>query len=409
MLSACNLYGVADSPSEKLNAIGFADNQGGNGGKIIRVTNLNAKGPGSLRAAIESKEPRIVIFEVGGVIDLQKHSLKVGNPFLTIAGQTAPSPGITLIRGPLYISTHDVLIQHVRVRPGDAGQPKKSGWEPDGISTSGGNAYNIIIDHCSVSWAVDENLSASGTRTQGPEATSHRVTFSNCIIAEGLNNSSHAKGPHSKGSLIHDFCQDIAVIGNLYANNMRRNPYFKAHATGVIVNNVIYNPGNAAIQLNYSSSEWKESAIKPVNCRVSIVGNVLFDGADTHKNLAMIAKLGDAYMEDNLAWEADGKPAPLISGKITELKEKPVWPEGLQALPAEHMADYVVRHAGARPMDRDDTDKRIIKDFQERKGRIIDSQDEVGGYPRTPAATRRLTLPEKDITGWLKKMAEEVE
>lgn len=199
------------------------------------------------------------------------------------------------------------------------------------------------------------------------------------------------------GSLIHDFCKDIAVIGNLYAHNAHRNPYFKAYATGVIVNNVIYNPGKAAIQLNYSPSEWKESDIKPVNCRVSIVGNVLIHGADTAKNLALITKLGDAYMEDNLAWGADEKPVPLLSGQITELKEKPVWPEGLQAITAKNTVDYVMRHAGARPLDRDETDKRIIKDFQERKGRIIDSQEEVGGYPQTPMTTRKLTIPAENI------------
>ncbi|MDA3923864.1 MAG: right-handed parallel beta-helix repeat-containing protein [Kiritimatiellae bacterium] len=405
ILFTCNLCGA----DKALQAIGFADNKGGTGGKIIRVTNLKAKGPGSFRAAIESKEPRIVIFEVGGVIDLQKASLKIRNPFITIAGQTAPSPGITLIRGPLYISTHDVLIQHIRVRPGDAGQPKKSGWEPDGISTSGGNAYNIIVDHCSISWATDENLSASGSRTEGPEETSHRVTFSNCIIAEGLNKSTHAKGPHSKGSLIHDFCQDIAVIGNLYAHNVRRNPYFKAHATGVIVNNVIYNPGRAAIQLNYSDSEWKKSSIKPINCRVSIVGNVLIHGADTRKNLALTAKRGDAYMADNQAFDINSKPSPLVAGKVNILKDKPIWPKGLKPLPSKDIVNHVIRHAGARPTDRDDTDKRIINDFKSRKGRIIDSQDEVGGYPETSMTTRKLTVPSKNISSWLEKLATEVE
>ena len=105
------------------------------------------------------------------------------------------------------------------------------------------DAYNILIDHCSISWAVDENLSASGPNTEGPDATSRRIAFVNCIIAECLNDASHSKGPHSMGSLIHDFCREIAIIGNLYAHNANRNPYFKAFTTGVIVNNLIYNPG----------------------------------------------------------------------------------------------------------------------------------------------------------------------
>ncbi|MDP6039696.1 MAG: hypothetical protein QGG64_14190, partial [Candidatus Latescibacteria bacterium] len=208
---------------------------GGRGGRIIRVTTLAVSGAGSLNEALSASGPRIVVFEVGGVIDLAKQRLTIRDPFVTVAGQTAPSPGITIVRGGLSIQTHDVIVQHIRVRPGDAGEPKGSGWEPDGIGTSGGDAYNIVIDHCSISWAVDENLSASGSNTEGPDATSHRITFRNCIIAEGLDDASHSKGRHSKGSLIHDFCREIAIIGNLYAHNVQRNPYFKAFTTGVIV------------------------------------------------------------------------------------------------------------------------------------------------------------------------------
>ena len=172
--------------------------KGGINGKVIRIATLDASGPGSLREAIKTNGPRIVVFEVGGIIDLKKSRLEITEPYLTIAGQTAPSPGITIIRGGIGIRTHDIIIKHIRVRPGDAEQPRKSGWEPDGLATSGGIAYNIIIDHCSFTWAVDENLSASGTRTEGPDSTSHKITFSNNIIAEGLDNSSHLKG-HPNG------------------------------------------------------------------------------------------------------------------------------------------------------------------------------------------------------------------
>lgn len=376
---------------------------------MIRVTNLDAEGPGSFRAALEAEGPRIVVFEVGGVIDLDMKSLVIAKPFLTVAGQTAPSPGITVIRGPIYIKTHDILVQHIRVRPGDAGQPSRSGWQPDGISTTGGDAYNITIDHCSISWAVDENLSASGPRTEGPEATSHGITFSNCIIAECLSKSTHESGEHSKGTLIHDFCRDITIIGNLYAHNRRRNPYFKAHTTGVIVNNVIYNPGSEAIQLNYQDIEWEGSQFKPRNSQVSVVGNVMVHGADTKKGLALVGKRGDVYMEDNQAVASNGKPIALVSGRITRLNEKPVWPEGLTPLASGDVVDYVTKHAGARPRDRDATDKRIIKDFQERRGRIINSQNDVGGYPKPKITTRPLDVPEVDVESWLNKLAMELE
>ena len=102
-----------------------ADTAGGRGGAILRVTNLDASGPGSFAAAVATPGPRIVVFEVGGVIDLQGASIRVGQPNITIAGQTAPRPGITFIRGELGVATHDVIVQHIAVRPGEAGRPKK--------------------------------------------------------------------------------------------------------------------------------------------------------------------------------------------------------------------------------------------------------------------------------------------
>jgi hypothetical protein len=410
LLSAYVCAATAQVPPVLLGATGFGmDTPAGRSGKVIRVTNLDAEGPGSLRAALETDGPRIVVFEVGGVIDLGKKDLAISAPFVTLAGQTAPSPGITIIRGSLLVQTHDVFIQHIRVRPGDAGEPKRSGWEPDGIAAIGGNAYNIVIDHCSISWAVDENVSVSGPRTEGSDATAHKITLSNCIIAEGLNNASHSKGRHSKGALIHDFCKDIAVIGNLYAHNAQRNPYFKAHTTGVIVNNVVYNPGSAAIQLNYVPGEWRGSRFEPRNCRVSIVGNVLIHGPDTRRRLALVSRRGDAYLEDNIAFDRNGGAVAITSGSIRELEEKPVWPEGLCPLPSKDVVEYVTNHAGARPKDRDEVDERIIRQFLDREGRIIDSQDEVGGYPDTEPSRRRLEVPERNVDGWLSKFASDLE
>ena len=383
--------------------------QGGLNGQVIRVTTLDAMGHGSLHEAIESKGPRIIVFEVGGIIDLKKSNLVISEPFLTIAGQTAPSPGITIIRGGIGIRTHDIIIKHIRVRPGDAEQPRKSGWEPDGLATSGGDAYNIIIDHCSFTWAVDENLSASGTRTEGPDSTSQKITFSNNIIAEGLDNSSHSKGPHSKGTLIHDFCRDIAIVGNLYAHNAQRNPYFKAFTTGAIANNLIYNPGGRAIQLGYVDSEWKNARFKPENCKLSIAGNVLHKGVDSREDLAMVANRGDAYLSDNVAYDQAGKFIDHTQGKINTLSSMPVWPGEFQALPSKEVEKYVLSHAGARPNDRDDIDRRIIQDFQNRKGRIIDSQEDVGGYPDFLPTYRKLEIPENDLEEWLSKLAATLE
>ncbi|MEK5373426.1 pectate lyase family protein [Paenibacillus sp. FSL P2-0173] len=393
-------------------AVGYGtDTPAGRGGKVIKVTNLNNDGPGSFRAALEAKGPRIIVFEVGGVINLEKKRLELREPYVTIAGQTAPSPGITFIQGGMQIKTHDVLMQHVRFRMGNGNSAQGVGFEPD-VSTYGASAYNIVIDHCSFSWGVDENMSFSGPRTSGTQATSRRVTLSNSIIAEGLYNSVHEKGPHSMGTLVHDYVQDVAVIGNLYAHNMERNPWFKAFTTGVIVNNVIYNPGKWAIRLGFVENEWTDTGIEPEGPRVSIVGNYMRHGVDTIKGLGIVgtnSKSGWAYLKDNLAYDRNGKSVPLTFGGIKELDNPPVWVEGLEALAASEVVKEVTEHAGARPEDRDATDQRIISDFLTGRGKIIDSQEDVGGYPDVPATYRALNVPDHSIDEWLYQFSIELE
>jgi len=417
-LSALSMGGLAATEPAGLGG-GFTRTTGGIHGKVIRVTNLHAKGPGSLRAAIEAEGERLVVFEVGGIIDLEKDTLEITEPSITIAGQTAPSPGITIIQGAILIRTHDVVIQHIGVRPGDAGGAKRSGREADAISTAGADAHDIVVDHCSLTWATDENLSASGPRLDGPEGTSRRVTFSNNIIAECLHDSTHPKRPHSCGSLIHDFCQEIAVIGNLFAHNQDRNPYFKAHTTGAIVNNVIYNPGTFAIQLGYNPAEWRRSDYEPENPRVAVVGNVLMHGPTTRAYVPLVRVAifgqqsleyyGDAYLNDNLAFDLQGEPVAMYGSFVRILEEKPVWPGGLRPLSASEIAAVVLRNVGARPWDRDAIDRRIIRTVEERGGRIIDSQEEVGGYPSHPPATRPLgDVPKTNRQEWLDGFAKPV-
>ncbi|MCD6287957.1 MAG: pectate lyase [Candidatus Hydrogenedentes bacterium] len=367
-----------------------ANTPGGRGGQTIHVTNLNSTGPGSFAAAVKAKGPRTVVFDVAGVIDLKKKSISITEPFLTVSGETAPSPGITFIRGSININAHDVIIRHIRVRPGDVGAAKKSGWETDGMATS---SYNIIVDHCSCTWATDENLSASGPRFEGAtvedwrQNTSHRVTFSNCLIAQGLSNSTHSKGAHSKGSLIHDNATDIAIVGNLYACNVQRNPYFKGGARGVVVNNYIFNPGTAAIHYGLQKGEWARHA--HVTGQMAIVGNVMERGLDTRPDLPMFTITGygpvELYMKDNIARDRNGNEIKIIGAdakKYSLVDTPPLWPQGLKPMPAADVKDYVLKNAGARPWDRDEIDKRIVQGVIDGSARIIDSQQEVGGYPR---------------------------
>jgi pectate lyase len=383
---------------------------GGRGGEIVRVTSLDARGPGTLADAISRTEPRIIVFEVGGVIDLDRQSLTIREPFVTIAGQTAPDPGVTLIRGGIRVKTHNVVIRHLMVRPGDAGQPLRSGWEIDGLVAEGGDAHDIIIDHCSVIWATDENLSASGPRFGADPAisredplawragTAHRITFSNNIIAEGLSNATHAKGEHSKGSLIHDNVRDVLIAGNLYMSNRERNPLLKGGSSAVVANNLICNPGRRFLHYNLHAREWVGHTFQ--TGVLSIVGNVFRAGPATPANAAAIALGGEGALElfaaDNLLEGANPPRAFERFGSglapLQELEQPAVWPDGFEWAPASSVAETVLTSARARPWARDPIDARIVIEARSGGGKSIDSQNEVGGYPvRSP--TRRAFEP----------------
>ncbi|AVP98267.1 pectate lyase [Ahniella affigens] len=375
-------------------AVGWAaETPGGRGGQVLRVTTLATDGPGSFKEALNTKGPRIIVFEVAGVIDLRLAEWAITEPFLTIAGQTAPPPGITLIKGGLTIATHDVVIRHLHIRPGEGGLKKHAGVDFDAITTVAG-AKDVIIDHNSLTWASDENLSASGARFigDGPDAwrefVSHRITFSHNLLAEGLAHSIHAKGEHSKGSLIHDNVTDIVIIGNLYAHNYERSPLFKGGTRGQVINNLIYDPGQRAIHYNLIAEEWYGHEY--LTGQISVRGNVLRAGPSTEPlALFMFGGSGDLelFLDDNLAFDRIGRDLPQLGrynagrAKLIDLKVAPKLPPGVRVMSAREVEDWVVAEAGARPWDRDDIDRRIVANVMEGRGHIIDDEAAVGGYP----------------------------
>jgi hypothetical protein len=342
---------------------------------VLTVVNLAPGGPGSLREALEDPRPRIVVFEVGGVIDLHGHSLVIRQPHVIVAGQTAPDPGIAIIRGSLTVETSDVVIQHLAVRSGNA-------WADDALGAHRGSqpVHDVLFDHCSATWAVDENLSVSGPAdvdsVRDPEATSHDVTLRSCLIAEGLSHSVHSKGEHSKGTLIHDGVRNVTITGCLYAHNRQRNPRLKGGTTSTLTGNVIYDWGDQCIGI----------------------------GARGNRELLAPAEV---TLIDNVA----------IAGLSTTSKEmvKHVDPGGVVHLssPADPAAivDRVLRTVGARPAHRDPIDARIVQSVIDRNGRIIDSQDDVGGYPVRESTHRTLLVPNdaNERQRWLDRLAQEVE
>ncbi len=394
------LAGAAHAVPAFPGAVGWAaETPGGRGGRIIRVTSLAADGPGSLRAAVAEKGPRIIVFEVAGVIDLGRSVLTISEPYLTIAGQTAPSPGITIIRGGIDVKGHDVVIRHIRVRTGVDGQPIRSGWEADAFSTVG--AHDVIVDHCSFLWALDENMSASGPRFAGDTleswraGASHRVTFSYNIAGEGIANGSHPKGEHSKGSLIHDNATQILIYRNLYAHNYERNPLLKGGVQAAVVNNLIYDSGQRAIHYNLMALEWAGHPY--VAGELSAVGNVMRGGRSSEPQaFIMLGGAGDLryYEKDNIAVDRVGTPVPTLgrygvtTAKFIAVPKPEIWPAQLAVLPADEVETDVLANAGARPWDRDADDSRLVFDVAEGRGEIINDEKQVGGYPDAGAPIR---------------------
>lgn len=367
--------------------------EGGAGGRIIRVTTLAADGPGSLRAAIRAKGPRIIVFEVAGVIDLGRTGIDINNPFVTIAGQTAPAPGITIIKGGIDIKTNDVKIQHIRVLTGADGQPKRSGWEADALSTV--RAARVVVENCTFLWGVDENMSASGPRFTGSTVeewragTSRDIVFRLNLAAEGLADSSHPKGEHSKGSLVHDNATGIVFDRNIWAHNVERSPLVKGGAQVLMVNNLIYNPKARAVHYNLMDLEW---AGQPhVTGEITAVGNVMRGGNDTDPGLPflMLGGVGDLayYGRDNLAIDRLGNPLPQFGrygktqAKLIEAEAPLASLDGYSILPTEEVETTLLATAGARPWDRGSQELRVLFFIAEGRGEVIDHESEVGGYP----------------------------
>ncbi len=383
----------------------------GRGGEIYKVTNLNDSGSGSLRACVEASGPRVCVFEVSGAIQLQK-DLRIQNPYITIAGQTAPSPGISLYGGTVRIyDTHDVLIQHIRIRVGDA----NGGSDPinrDALDLAGGSGVNnVVLDHVSASWALDEMVSVWKGRN---------VTIRNSIISEALDEHrfAYSDGNVGKGPIVGPGTNNVLFSGNLLAHNRARNVRSKSDGL-VFANNVVYDYAYFGTDIGEGSS----------SSRTSIVGNAYvhgpaYDGASAINIRGNLASGSRIFIEDNIAPGGNSNnPWSIVKNGASfnpRVNTAPIWPEGFTALPASQVQSYVAAKAGARPVDRDEVDARVVRDLQNRTGGLINSPSEVGGFPNLERNTRRLTLPERphadddgdgytNLEEWLHGYARQVE
>ena len=358
----------------------------GRGGKVIEVTSLADAGPGTLREALADPEPRVIVFRVAGNIELEGE-LVVPHPFVTVAGQTAPGGGICLRNAGLTITSHDVLVQHIRVRPGAKGRVQAENNDAiqiQGDRREGRGGTNIVIDHVSASWGEDETVSTW--------FGAHDITISWCIVSEALNRSRHRKQTHSAGLLIGDGSDHVTVHHTLMAHNDFRNPLISGGGTHDIVNNVMYDWGILAGEVIDDGA----------NTFVNFIGNTFRAGPSTNPDSYEIrAPLDDGaaprlHAADNVGphrdasgewsvvrdgWDNDREPAASIRA-VSAYATAPV-----TASDADAAFEAVLMDAGATRPARDAVDRRIVDDARNGGGRIIDSPGQVGGYPTLAPGT----------------------
>jgi pectate lyase len=362
---------------------------GGRGGRVLEVTTLANAGRGSFRACAEAEGPRICVFRTGGTIVVSR-PIVIAHPDLTIAGQTAPGGGITIRSSPRYgdptvkVVTHDVVIRGLRIRTGASMAPSP---QRRSLSLERG-AHDIVVDHCSLSWATDEIV----TMIDG----THDVTVQWSIIAEGLSHSTHTKGEHSKAMLISGKrfhsprgTTRISVHHDLFAHNRDRNPRNSSFGLVDVVNNVVYDWGTKATQVDDNSG-------RPT---LNVVGNFYKSGPDklppferygVTANEASGGKVG-VYVRGNLgptrARAAEPERdivAPVNRGSIVSRRyDAPV----VGTSTAGAAFKDVLAGAGVRVPTLDPVDRRIIADVKRRTGHIIDDPSQVGGWPALATGT----------------------
>lgn len=369
---------------------------GGRGGKVYVVTSLEDNGPGTLREACEQGGPRIIVFNVAGIIRL-KTPLIIRAPYITIAGQSAPGDGVCLAGESVWINTHDVVIRHMRFRRGET----YVGRRDDAI---GGNPVgNIMIDHVSASWGLDENMSIyrhmynDSTGSQEKKFGTVNITIQNSIFSEALDTWNHAFGSTLGG-------ENCSFMRNLWANNAARNPSIGWNGIFNFANNVIYNwvhraidGGDYTAQYNIINNYFKPGPATPQNAPIRY--RILKPESGRSKLDYMV--FGRAYVHGNIVDDNPGVTADNWAGGVqfynkdgslaqgddyTEYmlksrSEKPLPMADMHIMPASDVYTHVLNNAGATLPRRDSVDERIVREV--RDGR--------------PTPLENVTLPEKDF------------
>ena len=348
---------------------------GGRGGKVLTVTNLNDSGPGSFRWACEQGGARIVVFNVSGIIRL-KSPINVRAPYITIAGQTAPGDGVIIAGESFQVDTHDVIVRHMRFRRGET-----LVWHRE--DSFGGNPVgNIMIDHCSCEWGLDENISfyrhmfdLHDGKDKRKEPTVN-VTIQNSISAKALDTWNHSFGSTIGG-------ENTTFMRNLWADNTGRNPSIGWGGVFNFVNNVVYNwvhrtadGGEYSTMSNFINNYYKPGPLTPKD---SPVGHRIIKSESRSQGLFPFKQFGRVYAVGNVMegfpeitadnWKGGIQTADK-DGEMdqTELalmrSDEPFEMPFVSMMGAETAFDWVLSHAGATVPCRDIVDQRICEEVR---------------------------------------------
>ncbi|CAG5068953.1 hypothetical protein DYBT9623_01686 [Dyadobacter sp. CECT 9623] len=355
---------------------GGAFSFGGRGGKVYVVTSLEDSGPGTLRDACEQGGARIIVFNVAGIIRI-KTPLIIRAPYITIAGQTAPGDGVCVAGETVWINTHDVVIRHMRFRRGET----FVGRRDDSI---GGNPIgNIMIDHVSASWGLDENMSMyrhmynDSTGAQEQKLPTVNITIQNSIFSETLDTWNHSFGSTLGG-------ENCTFMRNLWANNAGRNPSIGWYGIFNFANNVVFNwvhrsidGGDYRAMYNIINNYFKPGPETPKN---SPIGHRILKPEAGRSKLDHLV-FGRAYVEGNIMegnekvtknnWAGGVQVEDLPdTDKYTEAMKwnKPLPMPEFPIMSARESFDYVLANAGATLPRRDPVDTRVTT--QVRTGKI---------------------------------------
>ncbi len=386
--------------------------RGSNSRSIYHVTNLNDSGEGSLRDAV-SKSGRIVVFDVGGVINLSSR-LQLSKNNVTVLGQTAPGDGITITGNDVLLAdgVKNIIIRYLRVRPTDS-----SGDEPDGMG--GRWVHNIIFDHCSLSWSVDETLTLYAGSIEDRSDVSDNITVQYCLTSESLRMSNHFKGAHGYGGIIGG--TNATYSHNLFAHHDSRSPRFDRNLKSTdFVNNVIYDWGNTNSLYGaepYSYNKKSQYSTPEYVSNVNIRNNYYKYGPSTRPSYRsrLFDVTNDAsqiyngsvlksnlYIKDNYVYGNSGATSNNTgsSSYINNMENANLVTEpidmgdyGIEIESAEETYDTVLDNVGATLPRRDEIDARVVADVRNGTGRIINTDEEVGGLAGIRSEARVFEIP----------------